>query len=536
MKISHRISRLFNYVLALPRKYTLSGAAVVLIVAVLGIHAATRTSVSMETAPTVSHVRISSVASLSSATGPLPVTGKVSSVSEASVTAQSSGEITSLPVKLGQRVSAGSVIARFESASQQAAVLQAQGSYDAAVAALAKASGSTASNSSVTSSQAQQSVANAQASAAAALQSAYATLDDAIHAKADALFSNPRSYNPILNLSVSDSQLVNDVQNQRPNIEITLADAQAVSGNLGADVDASIEKMISYTQKVASFLSVLTAALNKAISNQNTSQATIAADLASVSAARSAVVAATASLLSVKATYDAARSSATTAGNTATGGVQNDIAAAEAQVKIAQGSLNAARANLEKTVVRSPISGTIVSLPVTRGDFVSISSPVATISNPQALSIKVYITSDDAKTIAVGGKADIGGVASGVVVSIAPALDPTTNKIEVSVGIIGDQSALTDGDTVTVTIDRGTSKSKTKSPAAITIPIIATKITPQGAVVFTTDNNTLAAHPIVLGSIVGDRVVVTSGLSAEDVIVTDARGLADKQTVVVDSN
>jgi HlyD family secretion protein len=534
-------NKALNYVLALPRKYTISAAVAILIIAVLGIHFATRSDTAVAALPTVAHVRLSSVASLSSATGPLPVTGRVSSVSEASITAQTSGEITSLSAKIGQRVSAGSVIARFESSSQQAAVLQATGSYDAAVAALSKVSGSTASNSTISSQQAIQNVTNTQASAALALQSAYAAMDDAVRTKGDALFSNPRSYSPVLNLSVSDNQLVTDLQNERPTIEAALTDAQVLANGTPADVDAAVAKMLTHTQEVNAFMTTLVAALNKAISNQNTSQAFISSSLASVSAGRSAVVGAATSLVAAKNAYDSAVSAAASAGNTATGGVSSDIASAKAQIKVAQGALDAARATLEKTVVRSPISGTIVSLPVTKGDFVSMSSPVATISNPQALTIKVYVTPDDAKTIAVGSKVTIGDSTQGVV---APALDPTTNKIEVDIGIVGDQSALTDGETVTVSIDRGTpgagGTKKPTTPTAITIPIIATKITPQGAVVFSVENNnqvnTLMAHPVSLGAIVGDRVVVTSGLTADQIIVTDARGLADKETVSVDTN
>jgi len=63
----------------------------------------------------------------------------------------------------------------------------------------------------------------------------------------------------------------------------------------------------------------------------------------------------------------------------------------------------------------------------------------------------------------------------------------------------------------------------------------AAKITPQGPIVFTvTASSTLAAHPVALGAILGDQVVV-SGITATTTIVTDARGLAAGQTVVVDA-
>ena len=128
-------------------------------------------------------------------------------------------------------------------------------------------------------------------------------------------------------------------------------------------------------------------------------------------------------------------------------------------------------------------------------------------------------------------------MAHGVIVSIAPALDPTSGKIEVNIGIVGDQSALTDGDTVTVSLDRSEAKAPTKAVVAsqIVIPIIAAKITPQGPVVFTVASSTLVANPIALGTILGSQVVVSKGLTPEMAIVTDARGLSAGQVVVVDS-
>ena len=41
---------------------------------------------------------------------------------------------------------------------------------------------------------------------------------------------------------------------------------------------------------------------------------------------------------------------------------------------------------------------------------------------------------------------------------------------------------------------------------------------------------------ITFGAILGDRVTVTSGLTPDMEIVTDARGLAEAQIVVVDTD
>ncbi len=533
----HTIKKILHWIKKLSLTYKVVGIVAVAAVAVGGLHWLGSSSVSSATTPDTTHVVLASVASLSDQSGPLPVTGKVSSVSKASILAVSSGEIVSLTRQLGDHVSAGSIIASFENSSQRAAVLQAQGAYEGAQAALAKASGSTAQNSGLSSAQAAAAAQNAAVAANSALRSAFSSLDDAVHTRADVLFSNPHTFQPQLNLKISDSQLVVDIQNVR----VTLDPLIRSVGEYGTqtndpNLDSTITDVIAKAQTIESFLTKLAQAVNVAIPSPDTSATTIATYQASITAARSEVAAAVSSLTSAKSTYDSAITSAATAANSANVGTTNDIAAAQANVKSTLGALNAAQANLEKTIIRAPISGTIVSLALTRGGYVSSFTQVAQISNPGALNIEAYVTSDDAKTIAVGGKATIEGKTSGVIVFIAPALDPTTGKIQVKIGIPGDQSALTDGDSVAVTLERSAAKGKgALQKKEITIPISAAKITPTGPVVFTVSSSTLVANPVVFGTILGGQVTITQGLTPDMDIVRDARGLSEGEIVIVDS-
>jgi multidrug efflux pump subunit AcrA (membrane-fusion protein) len=155
------------------------------------------------------------------------------------------------------------------------------------------------------------------------------------------------------------------------------------------------------------------------------------------------------------------------------------------------------------------------------------------VSNPGALYVEVEVTSDDAKTLSIGNTATVGEGVPGVITFIAPALDPTTGKIEVKVGITGNTSSLSDGEITALTLNRAQNTST--GSGAITIPIIAANISPTGPIVFTVGTSSvLVGHPIELGVILADHVVVTSGLSKDMRIVTDARGLSEGQTVIVD--
>lgn len=507
MTIRTITSALVRQVAVRPLWQRLVGLAILVLLVSAGWHFLSPSS-AVDAAATQSntpHVSVATAAALSSTATPLPVTGKVTSLSRATILAQSSGEIVTLRHAIGDYVSAGAVIAAFENSSQRAAVQQAQGAYDAAEASLARATGSTSDNTTT--------------SSLAALQSAYAALDDAVHVRADALFTNARTSSPELVITVPDSTLVTKLKSERVALENVLENAKAIANTGTPDkVETNSAAMVSAAQQVRTFLDDLASAVNKTPPSQSASAATLSGYQTSLTAARSEVVGAISGITNAKSAYDS-----------------NDLSVASAAVTQAEGALNAAKAALEKTIIRSPISGTIVSLPITRGDFVSAYSQVAAVSNPGALYIEAQVTPDDARALSLGNKATTNDGVTGVITFIARALDPLTNKIQVKVGVTNGTKQLTDGEVVTVNLTRTAHAASTSD--AIVIPVVAAKITPTGPVVFSVDkNNTLVAHKITLGSILGDHVTVTGGLSGSDSIVTDARGLAEGQAVVVDAN
>lgn len=444
------------------------------------------------------HVELASVASLSNAGGPLPVTGRVTSVSQASLSALNGGEITSLPRKLGDRVAAGQVIASFENSSQQAAVLQAQGSYDAALASKVSVSPT-----------------DVRVSAVNAYRSAFNTLDTALKTEVDLFFGARTPYGPLLLLDDSRDNRFGRISLEREAIDEEMDTYRTALTEVGsADPARLLDYASALTQRVTDLLNQLAVAANRPEANAT------AAQLSALTSARASMAALSATLASEKESYRS--------------GTVTTTSSTDASITIALGGLRAAQANLEKTYVRAPISGTIVSLPVNRGDFVAPGTVVAIISNPGALQVESYITAGDAKTLAVGGKATIEGTIPGTVVFIAPALDPLTGKIQVKVSPTGSQSSLTDGSTVTVTLDRVATGAKASVKTAISIPIAAAKMTPAGPVVFTVASSTLVAHPITFGAIVGGQVEVTEGLTLQMDIVVDARGLFEGQVVAID--
>ena len=484
-------------------------------------------------------VEVKSVAELSSAATPLSLVGSVTSQSEATVRAEKSGQVVRVNTSLGARISAGAVAAEIENASERAAVLQAEGGLDAAQANLAKVTGGVRTEqrsileANVTAATA--ALESARSNALSALLSAYATMDSGILATTDKLFTNPGSTNSRFNITTSDARLTIEIESTRDVLSAYLAREAAVSDSLSAssNLAAEIATMQTEVRAARSFLDLIVSALNKAIPSPSASSAAIATYLAEATAVRTsltstltALAAATQSLSSSQTALEVAR---TNLEQGVTGGQPEDVAAAKAAVKQAQGGLAAARANLEKSIIRAPISGTVNSFSLKRGDYVQMTSPVLTIANNGALEILTYVSENDAREIAVGQPVTI-EKASGVVTRIAPALDPLTKKIEVRIGV-NDPKGLINGQSVLVSIVR--TRAVSGGTDRITIPIAAVKVEAERTIVFTVDAGILVAHEVELGVLLGERVVISAGLTPDMRIVVDARGLREGEKVEV---
>ena len=487
--------------------------AVILILLVGGL-AYLRSQNQTEAAPdnTTPSVTLATVSDLAQGGSSLSVGGTVESETEATVLAQKSAAVTVLYHALGDNVSAGTIVAELENSSERAAVLQAQGSVDAATAGA---------NTSVTT------LSSAQANAVATILSAYSAVDTAVRSDVDPLFSQVNTSQPQLIIQTSDSQSKTDAQNERVTLTAIWQREQAQSATLSSQSDLASEFTVAESElrQVRDFLDTLIRALNAGVAANGISDAEISADKATVTTARTNITTALSALIAAEQQLN----------NAAQNSTSNNIGPSSSQAAItqAQGTLAAAKAALEKTIIRAPISGTINSLPIKQGDFVQAMSPILTVANNNALEVVAYVTADDASRIAVGDKATLDTGIVGTITRIAPALDPVTKKIEVRIGLPADASLL-NGQSVVVTFTKPAYTTPKPTNGPITIPLSALKIGATEIDVFTvTASSTLAAHPVTLGLLMGDRVAITSGLTPDMIIVTDARGLQSAETVIV---
>jgi multidrug efflux pump subunit AcrA (membrane-fusion protein) len=451
-------------------------------------------------------VRVARVSELMGGSS-LSIVAEVTSVSEAKISTETGGRIVRVRAKLGDFVSAGQVLAEMENGSQRAALLQAEGALDAAKASAPNI---------------QTSLEGAQNGAVNTLLSSYATYESTVHDTIDEMFTNPGVNSLKFNIISSDSQAKAQLENQHANLTRAIQRQTPLSSSLNAsaDLSAELDRTAQELRALRSYLDMLIKVLNGGIPSPEASASTIASHLAAATGARTSV---TGSLSAITAAQSALESAKNASGDS---GV---VTSSAAGIKQAQGAYNAALASLEKTIIRSPISGSLNNFTIKLGDFVSPTQQVAIVSNNGALEAVAYISEEDRERVVVGQKVTFDGGTTGTITRVAPALDPVTRRIEVRIGLPSG-TKLTNGQSVRVELVRGAA---TPISGPISIPITALKMESNRNSVFTVVDNKLVSQEITIGKLSGEFVQVSSGLTRESEIVVDARGLSNGDEVAV---
>jgi multidrug efflux pump subunit AcrA (membrane-fusion protein) len=184
-----------------------------------------------ETKDTNRKVIVSRISDISGSGKDFPLVGTVTSVSEATIRAESSGKLVYVSKKLGDMVYAGGVIAEFENSAEKAAVLQAEGAYEQAKAARLIAS--------LNSGQAGTSLVDSKNLALNSIMSAYTTIEDSVRGKTDGAFIDPKFDQVRLVISVPDANLSSSLEANRKKIEKMLLarEIKNKSINLACTID-----------------------------------------------------------------------------------------------------------------------------------------------------------------------------------------------------------------------------------------------------------------------------------------------------------
>ena len=468
-------------------------------------------TVEVDTTP---QVTVATVGSLSNSAS-LSLLGTVRAQSEAAITPEVSGRVTQVPVTLGQSVGAGQIIAQLENASEFASLLQAEGAYDAALAGAAQSDESVA--------EAENRLQAAQNNAVTTYRSAYSSANGILVTTVDTFFNLPDNREPGLRLDGGPYTL--SLNSDRGGLSDSMETWRINSNALSAQSDFSVANQEARAS-ITVIISIIDRLLERIDDEDNTNW-TIEGSLVEtfkpgLTNARSSLTSTLASLDTAETDITAAErslESARIAGNT------SDVSLAEAQVKQALGSLRSAQAAYEKTILRTPIAGTINELDVQPGDFVGAQAQLALVANNDALEITTFITENNRNKLNVGDTVTIEGSVAGTITNIAPSVNSQTKKIEVK--IAAESPDLANGDTLSIQTIPSTETVDT----TISIPLSAVKFSATDSLVFFIDEGVIASKSVEVGRVNGSNVIIETGLVSTDVIITDARGLSTGQAV-----
>lgn len=285
------------------------------------------------------------------------------------VRAESSGRVDR--VVEAKKVASGAVIAELDNDAQRASLLQAEGAYEAALAAAGR------SDSSVNDANA--ALLSAKQTAVSTDQAALTAWNSALFNSVDQLFSNP--YQKFPSVTISHPTLPSDLPRVRGELNTALSDWQTEVADLDEndspnDLRAALDKAISRIDRLSYLVDTFITVIPRITPDNQLTEADLARIAGELASAKSSLNGQRAALQGASVGLTRAEEAQRSA---EFGGTGSAISSANAQIKQALGVYEAARSAYDKTIVRAPFSGTIASLNVAVGDIVNYGSDVAII-------------------------------------------------------------------------------------------------------------------------------------------------------------
>lgn len=341
------------------------------------------------------------------------------------VRAESSGRVNSTSVIAGNNVASGEVLARIDSGSQLAALTQAEGVYESALA--------NAQQSGVTTESAENDLVST-------YRSAYTTANNVLLTSIDDFFANP-TFGQTPGLQISGNVNTSFLNNERIAFRDIMKNWQKNTTTISSEDNLLplSDKAVIDMQRMIDIIDIFITLINKQDSGATVDDVSVISYLSIFSTNRTSLVSAISSIKTAQQSLNKAQLS----------GTGSSISSSNAQVKQALGSLQAAQSAYEKTLIRAPFAGTVTSLNVSVGDIISVGTDV---------------------------------------VIIAPESDEDTEQ-------------------------------------SFSLPLSAVKYTPTGTFVFSVNAEGLVETVSVDAGLVTTNSVTVTGLTGNEVIVQDVRGL-----------
>ncbi|MFM2357930.1 MAG: hypothetical protein RJA61_667 [Candidatus Parcubacteria bacterium] len=462
------------------------------------------------------------------------LTGKTQSLQSVDLSFETGGKVKTINKDVGDTVLVGDSLVLLDGTEQSLELNEAQASLDVELSALRELKKGARPEEVLVYetklSNARVDLSSSASALADKLRDSFTKTDDAIRNNIDQLFSNPRSNNPQINISVPDSQLKTNIEQGRISTEAILSSLRDVTGNISPEntkvlFGQSTDVVVSLTT-LKKFLDNVALAVNALSSSSSLSQSTVDAYKAAVSSARTTVNTSISAILTAeektKASLSAVSLSEKELALKKAGATSEQISSQEAKIRQSQARIARLRVLLEKMTLKAPIAGVVTKQDAKIGAVMSPQVVVASIISDTGLEIEAYIPEVDIGRIALGNTVKItvdaftGESFDGTVSYIDPAetiIDGVVN-FKSKIQFARNDPRLKSG--LTVNLDIQTARKDN----VLVVPQLAVLENDRGAFVQKLVNNNLVEIPIVLGARDRSGVVeVLSGLVEGDKVI-----------------
>ncbi len=212
------------------------------------------------------------------------------------------------------------------------------------------------------------------------------------------------------------------------------------------------------------------------------------------------------------------------------------IAAAEAQLREAEANLEYIKTALGNTVIKAPISGTILEKLAEQGELVTntnfggtrgAKSSVVTMADLSDLQVEVDVNQADLSKVKVGQKTEIrldsnpDRVYSGLVDDISPQADRQKGTVQAKVRIVDPDDGVRTEVNARVTFlgDAPDAVSGAAGTPRLWIPKAAVMQNPDGPAVYTLEGGCAAAVKVKLGTEAEKGVEIVEGLTGDEKLI-----------------
>jgi RND family efflux transporter MFP subunit len=210
---------------------------------------------------------------------------------------------------------------------------------------------------------------------------------------------------------------------------------------------------------------------------------------------------------------------------------QKDSGQAAADLAAAQSAAVTARRAQELATLRAPLSGVVTRMTAVLGASVDVNQPLVDVADPTALDLVFNVSPAEAGRIHAGDTVIVTGgegasgeaLGSGVVASVAAAVDSVTRAVAVRARAARPARTLRIGESVLGRIVTGV------DPKAVVLPVAALVPEGDGFVVFVVDSAGIAhTRAVTVGGRTESLVQIVTGVAeGETVVTTGAYGVED---------